>query len=144
MKFTIYLLFAAAALCTVGCATDDGASLPMAASKSKSWVADVPVPLQFSLVTDRSRHWSDGQLRWVDHLYAGNGSAQVLFTFYERQMPMHRWVLQNHELMQGEAILNYIKDQERCRIVIHGGDMLEKSYVKVAITPFRVARSQQQ
>ena len=144
MKFAIYFLSAAAALCTVGCETNDGTSLALTASKSKAWVADVPVPSQFSLVTDRSRHWSNGQLRWVDHLYAGKGSAQALITFYEKQMPMHRWVLQSHELMQGEAILNYIKDQERCRIVIHGGDLFKKTYVKVAITPFRLARPQQQ
>jgi hypothetical protein len=144
MKFTIYLLSAVAVLCSAGCTTDDGTSLALTASKSKAWVADVPVPSQFSLVTDRSRHWSNGELRWVDHLYAGKGSDQALITFYERQMPMHRWVLQNHELMQGEAILNYIKDQERCRIVIRGGNMFEKTYVKVAITPFRLARPQQQ
>jgi len=118
--------------------------LALTASKSKAWVADVPVPSQFSLVINRSRHWSDGQLRWVDHLYSGSGSAQALLSFYEKQMPMHRWTLQNHELMQGEAILNFVKDQERCRIVIREGGHFEKTYVKVAVTPFRLARPQQQ
>lgn len=144
MKFAICLLSTAAVLCSVGCTTDDGTSLALTASKSKAWVADVPVPSQFSLVINRSRHWSDGQLRWVDHLYSGSGSAQALLSFYEKQMPMHRWALQNHELMQGEAILNYVKDQERCRIVIREGGSFEKTYVKVAVTPFRLARPQQQ
>ena len=143
MKFAICLLSTAAVLCSVGCTTDDGKSSDLTASKSKAWVADVPIPSDFSLVLDRSRHWSDGQLRWVDHLYSGDGSAQALLSFYRKQMPMQRWVLQNHELMQGEAILNFFKDQERCRIVIRGGGNLQKTYVKVAVTPFRMAKPQQ-
>lgn len=105
---------------------------------SNSPVSDVPIPTDFELEELRSRSWTDGSLRFVDHLYSGRGDKFVVGRFYERQMPPSRWTPLTNQLVQGRATLDFVKDQEKCRITIYDGNW-GYTYIHVTIWPSRGA-----
>lgn len=85
---------------------------------SHSPVADVPVPVGYDLDEGKSRSFAAAGARYIDHLYKGGGDKFTAVRFYKRQMPANRWALVTDMFVQGDIVLDYEKDTERCRIVV--------------------------
>ncbi|MCD4824301.1 MAG: hypothetical protein K8S55_06820 [Phycisphaerae bacterium] len=117
-----------------GCVPSSGTGL---VAKSRSSVADVPTPTTFALEEMRSRSWTDGTLRFVDHLYKGDGEKAFVIEFFEKQMPMNRWSQTTKQLVQGRATIDFVKDKEKCRITVYGDGSWGSTYIEVAIWPSR-------
>jgi hypothetical protein len=96
-------------------------------------ISDVPVPLGFELDESRSRNFAAGGMRYVDHVFTGSGERFAVARFYKRQMPISRWVLVTDMFVQGENILDFEKDTERCRIIVGRGSLFHPTLIKVQL-----------
>ncbi len=54
-------------------------------------------------------------------MYKGKGDKFAVARFYKTQMPRNRWVLVTDMFIQGEVVLDFEKQTERCRVVLSGG-----------------------
>ena len=100
-------------------------------AQSRPPVPDVPVPIGFRLDQGASRDYAPGGARFVDHTYAGGANKLAVKRFYQRQMPISRWVLTMAKFVRGDITLDYEKDTERCRITISDGSLWRRTYIKV-------------
>ncbi len=96
-------------------------------------ISDLPIPVGFRLDEGRSRNFAAAGARYVDHFYKGSGEKFAVGRFYKRHMPNARWVLVTDMFVQGEIVLDFEKETERCRIVIIDGNLFNKSYIKVQL-----------
>ena len=96
-------------------------------------VPDLPVPLGFKLDEGRSRDYSVAGARFVDHLYKGRADKFAIKRFYERQMPINRWVLSTAMFAGGDVMLDFEKDTERCRVTVTSGGLLRRKRIKVRL-----------
>lgn len=102
-------------------------------AQRQAWIADVPVPMGFKLDESHSRNFAAGGARYVDHLYKGKADKFAVARFYKRQMPVVRWVLVTDMFVQGENIMDFEKDTERCRIVVTQGGWMNPTSIKVQL-----------
>ena len=138
-------LAAALAACPAGCRSGGSAvetngaayrevNVPLElVAESPPYVPDLPVPVGFKLDESRSRNFTSGHSRWVDHLYKGNDEKFALARFCKRHMPISRWVLMTDRFTQGSILLDFEKDAERCQIIISDGSLLHRTYMKVQV-----------
>jgi len=146
-----------AALCLAGCNgqpnsadASGGAYREVAAplqlvAKAHPPILDVPVPMGFELDEGRSRNFAAAGARYVDHLYKGGEDRFAVARFYKRQMPISRWVLVTDMFVQGDIMLDFEKETERCRIVVCDGSMLSPTHLKVQLwTTGRIQTPSQQ
>ena len=141
----IYIAIGAATLLILGCDrgsrtidTSGGAprevgSYPDLIAISKPYVPDVPVPLNFKIVENRSIDFGSGSARYVRHVYKGKADKWDVKGFYEKQMPINRWSLVTYINEDGEISLDYEKGNERCRVMVTGGDWLYPVRVTVRL-----------
>ena len=87
-------------------------------AQSRPTIADLPLPVGFDLDEGRSRSFSAAGARYVDHVYYGKDDKFALARFYKRQMPVNRWTLVTDMFVQGDIMLDFEKDTERCRVII--------------------------
>ncbi len=97
-------------------------------------IADLPVPFGFDLDEGRSRHWTMGSIRLVDHVYEGSGDKFVVARFYRTQMPINRWELVRDVFAQGDIILDFDKGNERCHVVISEDGWGNRLEIKVLLS----------
>ena len=124
-------LAATAVFLGAGCEQDTGVQVGAAEKKSEPadqmWaqkrppIADLPIPVGFKLNEGQSRSFAAAGARYVDHLYKGKGDKFAVARFYKSQMPRNRWVLVTDMFIQGEVVLDFEKETERCRVVLSGG-----------------------
>lgn len=117
-------------ICFPGCATSQ--SGPMMA-QPRSLISDVPMPLGFKMKELRSRSWISGSLRFVDHLYYGNGDRITVVDFFEKQMPVNGWAALYKQFAQGRSTLDFAKGGENCRITVYKDRKFSSTYVQIAI-----------
>lgn len=104
--------------------------------QARTHMPDVPVPVGFKLVDDRSRSYKNNTgLRWVDYLYKGRKNKLDVIAFYEKQMPSYQWTPQLTQSVQGRTALDFTKEHERCRITVFGGGTFGSTYIHVFISP---------
>jgi len=96
-----------------------------------AWIADLPVPVGFKLDQGKSRNYSAGGFRFVDHTYKGKADKLAVKRFYERQMPISRWMLTMSMFVRGEIRLDFEKETERCLIVISDGSLFHPVRIQV-------------
>lgn len=109
-------------------------------SQPRPPIADLPLPMGFTLDESRSRNFAAAGMRWVDHLYNGGNDKFAVSRFYRRQMPINRWTLVTEMFTQGCVTLDYEKQTERCHIVVSDGNLIHPTVVKVMLwTSGRVA-----
>ncbi|MFP4106913.1 MAG: hypothetical protein ACLFVU_12590 [Phycisphaerae bacterium] len=96
-------------------------------------VSDVPVPRGFSLDESRSRSFASGGLRYLDHRYTGGEDKFAVARFFKKQMPVFRWARVTDMFVQGDIILDFEKDSERCRVVISDGGWTTSTVVKMQL-----------
>lgn len=104
-------------------------------------ISDVPVPQDFDLVESKSRNYAVAGARFVDHVYKGRGDKFELKRFYERYMPMNRWVLSTFIFAQGRMVLDFDKTGERCRVTITDSEFWGTAEISVLIWPNRTAEA---
>jgi hypothetical protein len=96
-------------------------------------ISDLPVPLGFSLDEGRSRNFAAAGARYIDHLYKGSGDRFAVARFYKRHMPISRWVLVTDRFVQGDIVLDFEKDTERCCIIACKGSLFHPTYIKAQL-----------
>lgn len=96
-------------------------------------ISDLPVPIGFDLREDKSRNFAAAGTRYIDHAYSGRADKFAVGRFYKRQMPISRWALVTDMFVQGDIMLDFEKDTERCRISISDGGFLRSTRVKMAV-----------
>jgi len=96
-------------------------------------IADIPVPLGFHLEEGKSRNFSAAGARYVDHVFSGSADKFAVGRFYKRQMPISRWTMVTDMFVQGDIMLDFEKESERCRILVTGGGTFRSTKVKVAL-----------
>jgi len=105
---------------------------PMTA-QTRSPIPDVPLPLGFKLKELRSRSWTSGSLRFVDHLYYGKGDRVNVVDFFEKQMPVNGWAQLCNQFTQGRSSLDFAKSGENCRITVFRDGRFSSTSVQIAI-----------
>lgn len=98
-------------------------------------ISDVPVPYGFGLDEDKSRNYAVAGVRFVDHVYKGKGDKFALKRFFERYMPMNRWVLSTFIFAQGQMVLDFDRPDERCRVTIRDNETWGTATVSVLVWP---------
>jgi len=117
-------------LISLGCASENPDLIP----QSRPLLPDVPLPMKFELVESDSHEWTDGQLRYVHHLFKGSEDLQSVLRFYEKQMPIHHWTLQEKQLIRGRTEMDFVKSTEKARVSVYRGSFW-KIYVHISIWP---------
>ena len=79
-----------------------------------------------------SGNFSAAGARYVDHVYKGRADKFAVGRFFKRQMPINRWALVTDMFVQGDIMLDFEKDTERCRVTITDGSF-GATAVKVAM-----------
>ena len=95
--------------------------IPEVVAMNRPPIADMPVPIGFGLNEGKSRNFSAAGARYVDHVYKGSADKFAVGRFYKRQMPINRWTLVTDMFVQGDIMLDFEKDTERCRITVTDG-----------------------
>ena len=99
-------------------------------------IPDVPIPVDFKLVEERSRHFAAGDTRFIDHLYKGTADKFVTASFYRQRMPNVRWKLVTDRFVQGTVFLAFRKGTEECSISIIGdGSLLSPTKLMIQVMP---------
>jgi len=106
---------------------------PDLVAKARPPIPDVPVPVGFALDESRSRAFAAAGARYVDHVYHGGDGRFAVARFYKQQMPAARWVLVTALFVQGDLMLDFEKETERCRVVIKKGGMFHQTDVFVQL-----------
>lgn len=106
--------------------------VPEVVAMGRPPIADMPVPIGFSLNEGKSRNFSAAGARYVDHVYKGSADKFAVGRFYKSQMPINRWALVTDMFVQGDIMLDFEKDTERCRVTITDGNW-GSTVVKVAM-----------
>lgn len=79
-------------------------------------IPDLPIPTGFTLAEGKSRNFAAAGARYVDHVYSGRADKFAVGRFYRRQMPVNGWVMVTDMFVQGDIVLDFEKETERCRI----------------------------
>jgi hypothetical protein len=96
-------------------------------------IADLPVPSGFDLDQRRSVDYALSGARIVVHIYTGWPDKFSVKRFYERQMPISRWVLTTSMFERGEIILDFEKETERCRITTTEEGLFRKTHIRASM-----------
>jgi len=96
-------------------------------------IPDVPIPVGFKLDEGKSRNFEAAGARYVDHLYKGREDKFAVARFYKRQMPPRRWTWVTDMFVQGDIMLDFEKDTERCRVVVRKGSLFHSTYIQVQL-----------
>ena len=120
-----------------GVATDGPSAvgpIPELVAMRRPPIEDLPVPIGFYLEEGKSRNFSAAGARYIDHAMKGRADKFAVGRFYKRQMPISRWTLVTDMFVQGDIVLDFEKDTERCRInVSEGGGLFGSTRVKIAV-----------
>lgn len=106
---------------------------PELVGQARPPVADLPVPVGFKLDQQRSRGFTTGGARWVDHVYKGSGDKFAVARFYKRNMPINNWNLMTDMFVQGDIILTFEKEREASRVVISDGSLFNPTQVSLQL-----------
>ena len=146
------MLMLALSAAMAGCGSSSGAGgvsaggagdvgpVPELVAMRRPPIADLPIPIGFSLKESKSRNFSAAGARYIDHAYDGRADKFAVGRFYKRQMPISRWTLVTDMFVQGDIMLDFEKDTERCRISISDGGFFGSTRIKMAVwTSGRIA-----
>ena len=94
------------------------------------------MPFGFKLDEGRSRNFAAAGARYVDHFYHGSADKFAVGRFYKRHMPVSRWVLVTDRFVQGDIMLDFEKETERCQIIVSEGGLIASTHIKVQVWTF--------
>ena len=141
--FSMLLLALSAALAgcggsstSIGAPTDGPSAvgpIPELVAMRRPPIEDLPVPIGFYLDENKSRNFSAAGARYIDHAFKGRSDKFAVGRFYKQQMPISRWTLVTDMFVQGDIVLDFEKDTERCRITVSEGGPFGSTRVKIAV-----------
>ncbi len=138
-----WVLLAAAGL-AVGCNGSGGAGGPAAAAPADATelaaeatpaIPDVPLPLGFKYVENRSYSSAAPGVRMIVHVYEGPKDKFAVARFYRKQMPLSGWQIKNETDVLAVKTLEFTKESESCRITLQDGGLFTKTEVRVHVFP---------
>lgn len=100
---------------------------------SRPPIPDLPIPVGCKLDEAKSRSFAAAGARYVDHVYNCDDGKFAVARFYKRQMPIHRWALVTDMFVQGDIMMDFEKDVERCRVIVTDGNLFNPTIVKVQL-----------
>lgn len=133
------LLLICAGLLVMGCQRAPVSLPPFGVSNDYQWlpgqpgpglvadpgspIPDVPRPIGFKVLTDRSDSSFDGVARTVHHVYQGLGSAGEAVAFYRQQLQTDGWTATGMhggatEKRGADIVLTYTKGAEDLHVAI--------------------------
>ncbi len=77
--------------------------------------ADIPVPLGFKLLAQKSYSFENSGMRVAVLRYQGKANPDQIVNFYKEQMPMYNWTLLNI-VEYGDRLMNFDRENETCII----------------------------
>jgi len=143
-QWNLLLCVAAALMLAGGCNQDQtvdtsgGAArqvsgVPGLVAQSRPPIPDVPVPVGFRLDQAKSRNFAAAGTRYVDHRYKGGDNKYAVARFYKSHMPISRWALVTDMFVQGNILLDFEKETERCRVTIDDGCLFHSSHITIQL-----------
>jgi len=114
-----------------GVRADDGQRLerpigPGLVATPRPLIADVPMPVGFVALPDRSSSYLSGDgVRMVEHTYQGLGEVIDAVRFYRQHLPLNGWNAVAERSAGTVTRLDYVKGRERLSVVIGQPRVLE-------------------
>jgi hypothetical protein len=93
---------------------------------------DIPVPVGFKIIRDRSFTFQNDFTRVGLLRYTGRIPIDKVVAFYKEQMPIYNWNLANL-VEYGKKILNFEKGNQSCIITIE--PLVTTTFLTIALSP---------
>ena len=131
----------------MGCATTNGKTLSESESEleeeqtygrttlavtAKLRFDDLPVPVGFKLIQDKSFTFQTEDTRVALLKYSGRAKLQDLLDFYKEQMLLYNWELLNL-VEYGKSILNFNRTGQSCIVTIEPRG--RKKIITISVAP---------
>lgn len=116
----------AGVLSVAGCATFNGGTTGTAAPEpaitavQHALLSDIPRPVGFELVPERSVARESGQFRVAQCEYVGSTHPDAVARFYVEYMPRAQFTLRQKRFDNGQYSLRFESDQEECNVRVRG------------------------
>ncbi len=129
---------AGAAVLAGGC-QQDLRTVPLTASR-RPFVRDIPVPMSFDLVNQRTHSQAQGSFRMIEHSYFGYAEPIVVNAFYRDEMARCGWRLLSEQNVQGTYRLSFQKGRETAVVTVgrERRDLREGALATVIVKPIGV------
>jgi hypothetical protein len=145
-KLGLALILAAAAGMAVGCGGSStssaaGSSDPALAdatelaAQARPPIPDVPMPVDFRYIDDRSYSWDAPGVRTIVHVYHGSKDKFAVARFFRKQMPLAGWARVSESEGWNVKTMDFTKGGESCRITLQDGPIFVKTEVRVQVFP---------
>jgi hypothetical protein len=143
MTGKLAMMLGLAAALAAGC-TNQGSAGPSGAApadpselqpKANPTIADVPIPVDFRYIGDRSLDSVAPGIRVIYYVFRGNKDNLAVARFFRKQMPLSGWQIRGEQGALGVKTMEFGKESEICRIVIQDGPLFDKTEVRVNIFP---------
>jgi hypothetical protein len=96
--------------------TATGSGPTAATPRQDPMLENIPLPVGFRMVPERSVVRNDGQLRVAMCEYEGQTHPERVVSFYKNYMPSAKFVLRQSRLENGMYSLRFASDVEECNI----------------------------
>lgn len=104
--------------------------------RSNSPLADVPMPVGFVYVQDKSKSKTMAGVRYVQHLYQGRAELSDAVDFYRRQPALQGgWVLVSEQSEKGDTVLRFNKGRENLEVRVSEPDKVVTVWVMIQGAP---------
>lgn len=114
------------ALVAAGCqstgpnATGAMAERPPASAQPHPLLQNVPRPVFFRMVPERSVARQSGRIRVLNCEFVGSAHPDAVVDFYKNHMPAAGFTLRQSRFMNGAYILNFESENEECNVKVQG------------------------
>jgi hypothetical protein len=140
-KLGLAMALAAAACLAAGCpgpgSAGNGALVDATelAAQARPPIPDVPMPVGFRYIEDRSYSWAGPGVRTIIHVYHGPKDKFAVARFFWKQMPLAGWQKMDESDGWSVKTMRFAKDTETCHITLQDGPMFVKTEVRVQVVP---------
>ena len=93
-----------------------GGAGPAASPMQHPALENIPLPLGFQIVPERSVATSSGQVRVAKFEFQGGSPVDDVVTFYAKYMPSAKFVLREKDFDNGGYVLRFENDTEVCNV----------------------------
>lgn len=129
MGWLVGIAAASVIFVTVGCrnmgstSSASGGQSPAAQPRQHPLLENIPLPMGFRLVPDRSVARSSGQTRVAQCEFEGDADPDAVTKFYLHYMPSANFALRQRRFDNGEYTLRFESDTEECNVRVRPGKM---------------------
>lgn len=110
-------------------ATESGSSGPPPSPVQHALLQNIPLPVGFKMVPERSVARESGRFRVAQCEFEGSSSPEEVTRFYINYMPSANFVLKQKRYDSGEYTLRFESDAEECNIRARSGKLSSTTLV---------------